>query len=148
MKRKFIFLIGASVILGMVLVLIILYFYGFNISRPSYDAEYFTPEYLSKYSSPEITLDHRLNARMLDDARYYQEVLGRKMTEREMKFFVENPYEGWKKPEIVKTGKSENMAYIVTDNNWGSFFERVNGRWVFTPEDWGANIRSFFDSFK
>jgi len=148
MKKKYIFIIGASVILGVVLVLILLYFYGFNISGPSYDDEYFTSKYLSKYSSPEITLDHYFNARMFDDAEYYQEVLGRKMTDRELKLFVEHPYEGWKKPEIVKTGKRENIAYIVTDNNWGSFFERVNGRWVFTPEDWGANIRSFFDSFK
>ena len=148
MKRKYIFLIGASVILGVVLVLILLYFYGFHVSRTSYDAEYFTSEYLSKYSSPEMTLDHCFNARMLNNVEYYQEVLGRKMTNRELELFKEHPYEGWKKPEILKKGKSENIAYIVTDNNWGSFLERVNGRWVFTPEDWGANIRSFFDSFK
>ncbi len=144
MKKKHFILIGASVILAGVLGMIFLYIYGFSISKPRYDAEYFTQEYLVKYSSPEIAWEHHINGLMSDDSEYYQETLGRKLTEQEQEYLKEHPYDGWKKPKIVNMEKRKDTAYIVTDNNWGHFFEKVNGRWVFTPEDWGANIRAFF----
>jgi len=148
MKKKHVFLIVASVILIVILGMVFLYIYGFFISRPSYNAEYFIPEYLVKYSSPEITWEHHINARMSDDVEYYQEVLGRKLTEKEQKYLKEHPYNGWEKPKILNAEISEDIAYIVSDNNWGTFLEKVNGRWVFTPEDWGSNIRAFFEIFK
>jgi len=144
MKKKYIFLIGASIILVGVLGLVFLYLYGFSVSRPSYDAEYFTQEYQEKYSSPEIAFDHFINALMSEDAEYYQEVLGRKLTEVEQEYFEENPHDVREKPKIINMEKRRDIAYIVTDNNWGEFFEKINDRWVFTPEDWGANIRAFF----
>jgi hypothetical protein len=144
MKKKYILLVGASILLVGVLGFVFLYFYGFSISRPSYDAEYFTQEYLEKYNSPEVAWEHHINALTSDDAEYYQETPGRMLTEEERKYLKEHPYDGWKKPEIVYMKKRQNYAYIVTDNNWGEFFEKVNGRWVFTPEDWGTNIRAFF----
>ena len=148
MKKKLFIWIAAIVFSIGVLCLILLYFYGFNLSRPDYSDEYFTQDYRYKYRSPETAWDHYFQACMSNDAGYYQEVLGRKITDRERESLKEFPYEGFEKPEIVKMDKKQNMAYIVTDNNWGLFFEKVKGRWVFTPEDWGANVRAFFRVIK
>lgn len=146
MKKPNIILIGVlSLVVVVVLFIVFLYVYGFSISKPSYDAKYFTQKFLDKYSSPEIAFNYLVDAFISGDAEYYQEVLGRKMTARELKLF--KPYKG-KKPKIVKIEKGKDDAYIVTDNNWEEFFEKVNGRWVFTAEDWGANIRAFFRAFK
>jgi len=136
-KSRF-FLIGGSFVLSIIFALVFSYLYGFVLSKPDYDDAYFTPEYLSKYSSPELAFDHFLNALISADSKYYREVLGRKIVPKNLELFSE------KKPEIVKMKKRNSMAFIVTDNNWGEFFEMVNGRWVFTPEDLGVNIRALF----
>lgn len=115
------------------------------ISKPDYDAEYFTQEYLEKYSSLEKAFHHHVEALISGDAEYYQESLGRKMREWELKMF--KPYER-QRPRIVSIEEDKDSAFIVTDNNWGQFFEKVNGRLVFTPEDWGVNIRAFFRLFR
>jgi hypothetical protein len=146
-KKRFIQFAISTIVFGM-LGFTFLYIYGFSISKSHYDAGYFTQGYLDKYSSPEMAFDHFIDALMSNDAENYQEVLGRKLTEMELKYFKEHPYEGRKKPEIVKMEKGHNYVYIVTDNNWGEFFEKVNDRWIFTPEDSGANIRAFFRGFK
>lgn len=111
MKKKYIFLIGESIILVGVLGLALLYIYGFSISRPNYDEEYFTQEYLEKYSSPEKAFDHFIDALMSEDAEYYQEVLGRKLTEVKQEYFEEHPYDGWKRPEIVNIEKRGYSLY-------------------------------------
>lgn len=142
MKKFRIITIGLLSLVGLLFIIIVcLYIYGFHISKPSYDEQYFTQEYLDKYSSLPETYNHWLNAFISGDIEYVQEVRGRKLAERELKLF--KPYEG-KRPKIVKIESVRFSAYIVTDNNWGLFFEEVNGRWVFTPEDWGANVRGFF----
>ena len=146
-SRKVLIWSLSTVSLGL-LFLFILYIYGFSISRPNYDSEYFTPKYLEKYSSPEIVFNHQVDALISNNIEHYQEVLGRKVSERELKYFKEHPYDGWKKPKIIRIEKNKYDAYIVTDNNWGEFFEKVNGRWVFTPENWGVNIRAFFRTLR
>ena len=141
-KRKKKILIGSSIFLGaIVLVVSLLYLYGFSISIPEYKVQYFTSEYLDKYSSAEKTFDHFVKSITKGDKSYYQEVLGRMMTDKEIKEF--KSYSG-KEPRIIKIAQNENHAYLVTDNNWGEHFEKVKGRWVFTPEDWGVIVRDAF----
>ena len=145
MRKSRLILIGVlSLLLIIGAVVALLYLYGFYISRPHYDAEYFTQEYLSKYSSPEDTYDHFLSAWISGNADYYQEVLGRRMTEYERGLF--KPYKE-KRPKIVAQEKRKNSVFVITEYNEGWFFERVNGRWVFTPEDLGANIRGLFEHY-
>ncbi|MCJ7680485.1 MAG: hypothetical protein MUP70_07160 [Candidatus Aminicenantes bacterium] len=60
--------------------------------------------------------------------------LHRYRTERECKRF--KPYSR-KKPKKVTEEKRKYLVYVVTENNEGWFFERVDGRWIFTPEDLG-----------
>jgi hypothetical protein len=126
---------------GLIVALLFLYFYGFVFSVPEYSDQYFAPEYLSKYASPEQAFGHFTSAIISGDAASYQEVLGRTMTSKEQSGFKRYP---GKKPEIKKIVKSRNQVFIVTDSDWGMFFEKVRGRWVFTPEDLGANVRSLF----
>jgi len=146
LKKSHIIWIGISFLAFLVILFfILLYIYGFSISKPDYDAEYFTQEHIEKYSSPEAAFNHHVKALISGDAEYYQEGLGRRMREWELKMF--KPYEG-QRPKIVSIEEDKDSAYIVTDNNWGQFFEKVKGRWIFTPEDWGVNIRAFFRIFR
>ena len=117
------------------------YSYGFLITVPKYDDQYFTSKYLKKYATAEDAFSHFVNALTKGDTAYYQEVLGREMIPEESKKF--KPYSG-NKPKIEKIDLDKNHAYIVTDNNWGMHFEKVKGRWVFSTEDWGVLIRDFF----
>ena len=117
------------------------YFYGFFISVPDYNDQYFTSEYMKKYSSVEEAFDHYADAITAGNEAYYQEVLGREMTPGESQKF--KPYYG-NKPKIEKINLNKKQAFIVTDNNWGMHFEKVKGRWVFSTEDWGVLIRDFF----
>ena len=118
-----------------------LYVYGFRISIPRYNDEYFSQDILVKYSSPELAFHHFINALETGNSELYQEVLGRKLSDTELQGF--KSYEG-KKPRIVKKSEGKDYVYIVTDNGWGEFFEKVRNRWVFTPEDWGVNVRALF----
>lgn len=96
---------------------------------------------MDKDASAENTFEHFVNAIVTGNTSYYQEVIGRTMTEEEIDEF--KPYVG-KKPTIAKIVKSKNHAYVVTDSNWGQHFEKVKGRWVFTPEDYGVLVRDIF----
>ena len=124
MKKKRFIQFATSIIVFGILDFSLLYLYGFSFSKPHYDAEYFTREYLEKYSSPEMAFNHFIDALMSNDLEYYQEVLGRRLTEMEQRDFKEHPYDGWKKPEIVKMEKRRDIAYIVADNNWGEFLKK------------------------
>ena len=143
MNRKKKILIGSLIFLGGIVLVVssVLYFYGFFLSIPEYEPQYFTSEYLNKYTSTEVTFEHFVSAITSGDKSYYQEVLARIMTNEETREF--KSFSG-KKPDIVKIVQSKNHAYIVTDNNWGEHFERVKGRWVFSPEDFGVLVRELF----
>lgn len=130
------FFLGAVVVIAAAA-----YFYGFFLSGPEYDDQYFTSEYLKKYATAEEAFSHFVNAMAAGDTAYYQEVLGRIMTPEEREKF--KPYSGTK-PSIDKLDLDKKHAFIVTDNNWGMNFEKVDGRWVFSKEDWGMLIRDFF----
>lgn len=117
------------------------YFYGFFITVPEYEDQYFSSEYLEKYATAEEAFDHFVKAQIEGNTAYYQEALGRIMTPEERDKF--KPYSGTK-PMIEEIDLGKKHAFIVTDNNWGMNFEKVKGRWVFTPEDWGVLIRDFF----
>ena len=130
------FFLGAAVVIAAAA-----YLYGFLITVPKYDVQYFTSKYLKKYATAEDAFGHFVNAMTTGDTAYYQEVLGRVMTPGEREKF--KPYSG-NKPKIEKINLNKKQAFIVTDNNWGMNFERVKGRWVFSKEDWGVLIRDFF----
>lgn len=130
------FFLGAIVVIAAAA-----YFYGFFISVPEYNNQYFTSEYLKKYATAEYAFDHFVDALTAGDTSYYQEVLGREMTPGEREKF--KPYFG-DKPKIEKTDIKKNFAQITTDNKWLLFFEKVKSRWVFSPEDWGVLVRDFF----
>ena len=138
-------LILAAFACGFAAILLLLYLYGFVFTIPDYEDRYFAPEYLSKYASVEQAFEHFVGSLASGDAAYYQEVLGRTLTPKESSGF--KAYTG-KKPGILKIRRRGNQAFIVTDNNWGEFFEQVRGRWVFTPEDFGVNVRNLFAIIK
>lgn len=131
----------AAFVCGFAAILLFLYFYAFVLSVPGYEDVYFTPEHLSQYATVEQAFKHFVRSLASGDAAYYQEVLGRTLTQTERSGF--KAYLG-QKPRIQKIARRGNQAFIVTDNGWGEFFEQVRGRWVFTPEDLGANVRSLF----
>lgn len=139
--RKKTLSIAAFSLLSIFIILFLLYIYGFFFAFPQYDIQYFTQEHIQKYASPERTFQLFMEAQIHNDKELYQEVLGRQMTEKELKYF--KPFKG-AEPSIETINKSDKSAYIITDNNWGLNFEKVNDRWVFTPEDWGVLIRDFF----
>lgn len=126
---------------GVAAILLFLYLYGFVFNIPEYEDGYFAPEYLRKYASVEQAFEHLVGSLVSGDAADYQEVLGRTLTEKERGGF--KAYLG-EKPGIRKIVRRGDQAFITTDNGWGEFFEQVRGRWVFTPEDLGANVRSLF----
>jgi len=129
MKKKiFIFCVGIVVLIAIAGASI--YVYGFKISVPRYDDEYFNRSILARYSSPELAFQYFVSALEYGDSKLYQEVLGRKLSDKELQDF--KSFEG-KRPQILKKSEGKNYVYFVTDNNWGEFFEKVKGRWVFTP---------------
>lgn len=138
-KRFFFFFIGMVALIAITSASI--YLYGFKISVPRYDEEYFNPGLLARYSSPELAFHYFVSALEYGDSKLYQEVLGRKLSDKELHDF--KSFEG-KRPQILKRSEGKNYVYFVTDNNWGEFFEKVKNRWVFTPEDLGVNIRAMF----
>jgi len=141
-KKRNILIVSSIILGGIVLIVFLVYFYGFVLSYPEYDSKYFTPEYIKKYESAEKAFNHFINAITLGDISYYQEVIGRTMSDEERNKF--KTYYG-ERPKIEKIDMHKNHAYIVTDNNWGSHFENVKGRWVFSPEDWGVLIRNAYN---
>ena len=140
-SRKKTLTIAALSLLSIFIIFFLMYIYGFFLALPQYNNQYFTQEHIQKYASPERTFQLFMEAQIHNDKGLYQEVLGRQMTEKELKSF--KPFKG-AEPNIETINKNNKSAYIITDNNWGLNFERVNGRWVFTPEDWGVLIREFF----
>ena len=138
-KKIFFFLMGTIILIAGIG--FFLYVYGFKISVPRYEDEYFTRELLAKYSSPEMAFKHFVSALENGNPVLYQEVLGRKFTEKEVQEF--KSYDG-KRPQIEKKVEGKDYVYIVTDNGWGEHFEKVKSRWVFTPEDWGVLVRELF----
>ena len=138
-KKILFFLVGIIIVIAGIG--FSLYVYGFKISIPRYNDAYFTRDILVKYSSPELAFNLYFNALEIGDVELYQEVLGRKLTERELGNF--KPLIS-KNPHIVEMDKGKDYRYFVTNNDGGMFFEKVKGRWVFTPEDWGVNVRTLF----
>lgn len=139
--RKF----GIALIAGFAL-LISLLIIGYFITQPLYEHAYFTEPYLEKYRSPESTFRHYINSLRKADPSYYQEVLGRKISYKERLSLIRNPYKG-KEPQIVKKFVRKNYVYIITDNNWGVNLEKVNGRWVFSPENISFLFRDLLRAF-
>ena len=138
-KKILFFLVGIIIVIAGIG--FSLYVYGFKISIPRYNDAYFTRDILVKYSSPELVFHYFVSALEYGDSTLYQEVLGRKLSDTELQGF--KAFEG-KKPQIVKMAEGKDYVYIVTDNGWGEFFEKVKNRWVFTPEDRGVNVRALF----
>ncbi len=140
MKKKiFIFCIGMFVLIAIAGASI--YVYGFKISVPRYDDEYFSRNISARYSSPELAFQYFVSSLENGDTKLYQEVLGRNLSDRELHDF--KSFDG-KRPQILKMSDGKVCVFIETDNNWGEFFEKVKDRWVFTPEDLGVNIRAMF----
>ena len=133
--------VGGVLFSGVAAILLFLYLYGFVFTIPEYEDRYFSPEYLRKYASVEQAFEHFVGSLASGDAADYQEVLGRTLTEKERNGF--KAYLG-QKPGIRKIVRRGSQAFVVADNGWGEFFEQVRGRWVFTPEDFGVNVRSLF----
>jgi len=138
--RKYISLVVGLLILILVC-LSLLYFYGFYFAIPKYDDIYFETKYKDKYLTPEVTFNLLVEALNNCNKELYQEVLGQQLSEDELKLF--KPYKG-ETPEIVTIMQKSKYAIIITDNNWEQHFERVKGRWVFSPENLGVLVRSFF----
>ena len=82
-KRNIPFIVVLSLLL---IVSLGIYLMGYYAKRPIYEAKYFTQSYLVKYSSPEAAFNHLWESHILGDKEYYQEVLGRKLSERESKW--------------------------------------------------------------
>ncbi len=122
--------------------LILLLIIGYFATKPDYCPKYFSVQHLRKYNSPEITFKHYIDAISAGDPNYYQEVLGRKISQKEIEYLIKNPYRG-KAPEIKKIIIKKDYVYIITDNNWGVNLEKVRGRWVFSPEDISFIYREF-----
>lgn len=124
----------------LIILLIGIFSIGYLATRPVFEARYFTQPYLEKYSSPELAFNHLWESHILGDKEYYQEVLGRGLSEKESKW----AYSDSEKPEIEKVLLHENSAYIVAENNWGGSFEKLNGRWVFQNRETGLYCRELF----
>lgn len=126
------------------LILLGLYIYGFAISSPDYDDEFFSRDMCAKYADLERTWERLIDAIRFGDADLFQEVLGMRISPEERRairpIFVEESL----RISEIREGKGD--AYIVADNNWGHFFEKVRGRWVFSRGDWGAVLREVFRS--
>jgi len=138
-KKILFFLVGIVIVIAGIG--FSLYVYGFKISIPRYDDVYFTRIISGKYSSPELAFHYFVSALEYGDSKLYQEVLGRKLSDKELQGF--KSFEG-KRPQIEKMVEGKDYVYIVTNNGWGEHFEKVKNRWVFTPEDWGVNVRALF----
>ena len=136
-KRNIPFIVVLSLLLFISLGI---YLMGYYAKRPIYEARYFTQPYLVKYSSPEAAFNHLWESHILADKEYYQEVLGRKLSERESKWTKSSS----EKPEIERVTRRKNSAYILAKNNWGGSFEMLNGRWVFQNKEFGLFCRNFF----
>ena len=93
---------------------------------------------------PEVTFNHLWESHILGDKEYYQEVLGRELSERESKWTF-SKYEKLKIEKVTFRGKTS--AYILAENNWGGSFEKLNGRWVFQNREIGFYCREFFRVF-
>lgn len=129
------------ILIGLVL-LITLLVIGYFFTKPKYDQAFFTKPFLEKYNTPESTFRHYLTALKEANPDYYQEVLGKKISFNERLYLIKNPYKG-KEPKIVKKVVRKNYVYIITDNNWGVNLEKINNRWVFSPEDISFLYREF-----
>jgi hypothetical protein len=140
MNKKRIILISA-IALFLILFLFVLCL-GILARQPCYQAKYFTQHYLEKYFSPEETFKHFCKANAASDPEYYREVLGRKLTRREVNI---KPSE-WKTPKLIEISKGKKSAYILAEN-WGGSFERLDGRWVFQNREIGFYCRQFFRVF-
>jgi len=142
MRKKQLVLI--AVLAVFIIFLLGIFLIGYLATKPIYEAKYFTQPYLEKYSSPEVTFNHLWESHILGDKEYYQEVLGRELSERESKWTF-SKYEKLKIEKVVLRGK--NSAYILAENNWGGSFEKLNGRWVFQNREIGFYCREFFRVF-
>ena len=128
----------------LIILLIGIFSIGYLATRPVFEARYFTQPYLEKYSSPELAFNHLWESHILGDKEYYQEVLGRKLSERESKL-TPSKKEKLKIEKVISRGK--NSAYIFAENNWGGSFEKLNGRWVFQNREIVFYCREFFRVF-
>ena len=117
------------------------------MSKPKYEERYFALEFIKKYSSPEVTLNHYVNSLMTGDVEYYQEVLGREISENLKAYIRRKPYKG-KKPKIIKIKFYKDYAFLLTDNNWEVNLEKIKGRWVFSPENIGLHLRNIWRFLK
>ena len=142
MRKKQLVLI--AVLAPLIVFVIGIFIMGYLATQPHYEAKYFTQPYLEKHSSPEATFNHLWDAHILGDKEYYQEVLGRELSERESKWTF-SKYEKLEIEKVILRGK--NSAYILAENNWGGSFEKLNGRWVFQNREIGFYYREFFRVF-
>lgn len=142
MRKYQIILIGVLAV--SIIFLVGIFLIGYLAAKPCYEAKYFTQPYLEKYSSPEVTFNHLWDSQILGDKEYYQEVLGRKLSERESRWTSSKS----EKLKIEKVILRKNSAYILAENNWGGSFEKLNGRWVFQNREIGLYCREFFRFFK
>ncbi len=101
---------------------------GYLASKPCFEAKYFTTPYLGKYSSPELAFNHLWDSHILGDKEYYQEVLGRKLSERESKGIFSDS----KKLKIEKVILHKTSAYILAEDNWGGSFEKLEWKMDFS----------------
>ena len=141
MKKSKIFFAGVLALL--VLLSLGVFSMGYLATQPCYEAKYFTRPYLENYSTPESAFNHLWDSHISGDKAYYQEVLGRELSEREAK----GTFSESRKPKIEKVVLRESSAYILAEDNWGGSFEKLNGRWVFQNREIGLYCREFFRLF-
>jgi len=127
----------------LVLSFFILFLMGYLVTKPKYEITFFTPQYIEKYKTPEDTFIHYINSLRRGEPEYYQEVLGRKISQKTRKYIMENPFKG-ELPKIIRKESKKDYVFIITDNNWGINLERVMGRWVFSSENINFLYRELF----
>jgi hypothetical protein len=118
----------------------------FQAVAPPFSPRFFTAELAAKYATPDAAFASFDTALINHDAALYEEVLGRPMTPDEERGFKTASFPP-APSRVVRRETRKDIVFLATDGNAGEFFEFVGGRWVFRPEDLGANLRLFFRSF-
>lgn len=105
--------------------------------EPRWDPAYFTPVQQEKYATLERTFQEYVAALRSQDPTLYNELLGYESSLSPADF----PLYTGPTPRVEEMETRGDWALIWTDNRWECYFRRVQGRWVFWPEDWRVLIR-------
>ena len=132
MNRKWGWMAGGLALLALLLAGVFIL-----AQEPRWNPAYFTPVHQERYATVESTLQEYVAALGETDPARYNEVLGYESSLSAEDF----PLYSGPTPGIEELKIRGNWAFVWTDNRWECYFRRVQGRWVFWPEDWRALIR-------